>query len=234
MKARSLPRNACIFLILSALLILSACGSTSFRLKNVAKTDIDLVSDAHFREADGLLRTLMIKLYKRNPRELAGTPGKTIKSRLKEVFGTSAMPVSAELGGRTSIAAIDLCFDPGFAGDRVLALVAGLRGMMLEAYGNRPEQFIFDSLDEQKLYNSARNIEIVVWRLGNRLNAGGTPFLLTNSLPGEKANLSFERLFGKLIAIQDMMARITADRGNRAINKVVHSIASAALFPIGL
>jgi hypothetical protein len=30
------------------------------------------------------------------------------------------------------------------------------------------------------------------------------------------------------------MARITADRGNRNINKVVHGIASAALFPIGL
>jgi hypothetical protein len=234
MKARSLPRDACTFLILSALLILSACGSSSFRLKNIAKSDIDMVSDAHFREADELLRTLMIKLYKRNPRELAGTPGKTIKSRLMEVFATSSMPVSAELDGRSSIAAIDLCFDPGFAGDRVFALVAGLRGMMLEAYGNRPEQFLFDSLDGQKLYDSARNLEIVVWRLGNRLKAGGTPFLLTNSLPGEEANLSFERLFGKLIAIQDMMARITADRGNRTINRVVHGVASAALFPIGL
>jgi hypothetical protein len=106
--------------------------------------------------------------------------------------------------------------------------------MMLEAYDNRREQFIFDSLDEQKLYNSARNIEIVVWRLSNRLNEAGAPFLRTNSLPGEEANLSFERLFGKLIAIQDMMARVTADRGNRTINKVVHSIASSALFPIGL
>jgi len=235
MMARSLPRYACTFLLLSTLLIgLPACGTRSFRLKNVAKSDIDLVADAHFREADELLRTLMIKLYKRNPRELARTPGMTIKSRMLQVFAKSPVPVSAEVGGRTSIAAIDLCFDPAFAGDRVLALVEGLRGMMLEAYGNRPEQFLFDSLDEQKLYKSARNIEIVVWRLSNRLNEKGAPFLLTNSLPGEEANLSFERLFGKLIAIQDMMARITADSGNRTINKVVHGIASSALFPIGL
>jgi hypothetical protein len=235
MMARSLPGYACTFLILSSLLLcLPACGTRSYRVKNIAKSDIDLVADAHFREADELLRTLMIKLYKRNPRELAGTPGKTIKSRLLQVFGTSPMPPSAELGNRTSIAAMDLCFDPGFAGDRVLALVAGLRGMMLEAYDNRREQFLFDSLDEQKLYNSARNIEIVIWRLSNRLNEAGAPFLRTNSLPGEEANLSFERLFGKLIAIQDMMAHVTADRGNRTINKVVHSIASSALFPIGL
>ena len=235
MMARSLPRHACTFLVLSALLVLlSACGTRSYQLKNVAKSDVDLVADAHFREVDDLLRTLMIKLYKRNPRELATRHGATIKGRLMEVFAPYPMPLPAELGGRSSIGAIDLCFDPGFSGDRVFALVAGLRGMMLEAYDNRREQFFFDSLDEQKLYKSARNIEIVVWRLSNRLNAEGTPFLRTNSLPGEEANLSFERLFGKLIATQDMMARVTADRGKRTINKVVHSIASSALFPIGL
>jgi len=214
--------------------LLSACAFNSFAWKNVAKADVDLVADAHYREVNELLRTLMIKLYKRNPRELGKTPGATIQGRLYEVFAPVPLPPFSELGGRSSIAAIDLCFDPDFAGDRVFALVAGLQGMMLEAYGNRCEQFLFDTLDSQKLYHSARNLEIVVWRLSNRAGPRGAPFLLSNSRPDEEANLSFERLFGKLIALQDMMATVTADRDKRTINKVVQSLASAVLLPVGI
>jgi len=228
-------RKAILLIVLSTvLLILPACGARPYAFKNVAKSDIDLVADAHFAEVDELLRTLTIKLYKRNPGELVKAPGATIKRRLLQLFESSPLPLFAELDRRTSIAAIDLCFDADFLGDRVFALVAGLRGMMLEAYNNRSEQFFYDSLDGQRLYLSARNVEIVVWRLSNRVDKSGKYFLLTNSLPGEEANLSFERLFGKIIALQDMMARITADRGKRTITKVVHGIASAALFPVGM
>ena len=56
--------------------------------------------------------------------------------------------------------------------------------------------------------------------------------LLTNSLPGEPRNLSYERLFGKLIARQDLVARIVADKGQRALRTVVHSLASAVFLPL--
>jgi len=227
-------RNAIRLTLLSALLLLPSCPFSPCAWKNVAKADVDLVADAHYREVNDLLRTLMIKLYKRNPRELAKTPGATIQGRLYQVFAPVPLPSFAELDRRTGIAAIDLGFDPAFAGDRVFALTAGLQGMMLEAYGNRSEQFLFDTLDAQKLYNSARNLEIVVWRLSNRLGPDGAPLLLSNSRPGEEANLSFERLFGKLIALQEMMATITADRDKRTINKVVQSLASAVLLPVGI
>jgi hypothetical protein len=36
----------------------------------------------------------------------------------------------------------------------------------------------------------------------------------------------------KLIAHQDMMAKIVSDSSNRAINTVVHGIASTTLLPI--
>jgi hypothetical protein len=62
-------------------------------------------------------------------------------------------------------------------------------------------------------------------------NKESEPYLLTNGLAGEPANLSFERLFGQMIVVQDMMARIIADRTNRTINRVVHALASAAFLP---
>jgi hypothetical protein len=214
---------------------LPACSnSRPFRLQNLAKSDIDLVADAHQDEVLSHLRVLMVKLYKRNPRELQKAPGHTINSRLHQVFNLLSPLSFAELDHQQRTAAMNLCFDPEFTGDRVLALVTGLAGMLRNSYENRPEQFLLDSLDEQKLYNSARNIEIVVWRLNNTRDGNGELLLLTNSRENEEANLSFERLFGKIIALQDMMARITADRGNRTINLFVHSVASAAFLPVGL
>jgi hypothetical protein len=42
-------------------------------------------------------------------------------------------------------------------------------------------------------------------------------------------NLSFERLFGKLIVLQEMMARIAGDRGDRAVTRSVHAVSSVFL-----
>ena len=55
-----------------------------------------------------------------------------------------------------------LAFEESYEGDRVLALIEGLRGMVLDAYNGQQEFYLLDELDPQKLYNAARNIEIAV------------------------------------------------------------------------
>ena len=56
--------------------------------------------------------------------------------------------------------------------------------------------------------------------------------LLSNDMTGDVANLSFEREFGKMIAYQDIMAQITAQRTNRIIRRVVQTLATAVFLPI--
>jgi len=202
------------------------------RINNLAKSDINMVADSHIRECNELLRTLIVKLYKRNPRELKKVPGQTVESRLRQIFADPAKLQFAELNLRESTDAMLLAFDDGYTGDRVFALGVGLRSMLYKAYGEQSELYLFGPLEPQKLYNSARNIEIVAWRLAQRRNLRGELFLLTNSTD-QPVNLSFERLFGKMIALQDMMATIAADRTKRTINKIVHSIASAVFLPVG-
>ena len=46
------------------------------------------------------------------------------------------------------------------------------------------------------------------------------------------ANLSFEREFGKLIGIQDTLAKIIEDKNNRAIRFGVVNVASMVFLPI--
>ncbi len=200
-------------------------------LKQIAKTDVDMVADAMFQETTRLMKDLMVKLYRRNPRELARGKGTTVEKRVSALFDTRDKELPLEMDQKIGIEAVLLCFDEAFEGDRVLALVSGLKDMIIGAYDGQEEFFVLSPLDQQKLYNSARNLEILVWRLSNKRKENGELFLLTNGTADGIPNLSFERLFGKMIAIQDMMARIMSDRTNRLINRIVISVATAGFLP---
>lgn len=220
-----------LLLISFCLMLISACSSNSYQFKKVAKSDTDLVADMHIQRINKLIDQLVIKLYKRNPRELAKVPGQTVSRRMQQMADFPPALGYWELGGKGSIDAMLLAFDENYQGDRVFALGVGLRGMMYKAYSEKQEMFLFDQLDPQKLYNSARNLEIVAWRLAHRRDASGRLLLLTNSTNGT-INLSFERLFGKMIANQDMISAIIAGRSDRTINKIFHSIAQAMFLPV--
>ena len=205
---------------------------SSFNIKSLAKSDVDGVLDIHVREARSLLRELMIKLYRRNPRELKKSKYPDIKTNVNRLFYQVHNWKFEELNNKRSINAIHLALDQRFEGDRVFAFITGLSSMVMASYEYKTEFYLLDTIDPQKLYNSARNIEIAVWKLEHALDAEGELLLYSNSLPGEVQNLSYERLFGKLIATQDNMAIIMADKTNRGIKKVIQQMATAVFLPI--
>ncbi len=216
--------------MLRCLLLLLVCslvaGCTGYEIKNVAKSDVDLVADEFIDETRRLVRELTIKLYKRNPAELRKNPGFTIESRLVQLASNPRELRFKELGYREGIDALELVFDEGYRGDRVFALVVGLGGMLRHAYGYNDELFMLDTLRPEPLLTSAHNVEVLSWRLRNSRQANGEPFLVSSEYRGVVDNLSFERLFGKLIVLQEMMARIAGDADDRRVNKVVHAAGS--------
>lgn len=213
------------------LLVLAGCGGSSFRVQNLVKTDIDMVADLHYRQVELLLKELTVKLYRRNPRELQKAPGNSIDLRVTQIFTHPGKPQFAELDS-TGIDAIQLSVDPAFKGDRIFALMVGMTGMIRESYGLKTEFFMLSKLDHQKLYHSARNIEIAMWQIRTHLDEQGGALILTNSRKGEGYNLSYERLFGKLIAHQDMLALIVAQKNQRVIKTVALNVASMAFIPL--
>jgi len=126
---------------------------------------------------------------------------------------------------------MSLAFDPDYRGDRVFALMCGLAGMVRSAYNWQNEQFMFDSLDQQELFNSARNIEVIVWQLSHAKKSSGEPLLFSNRRPGEVEDLSYELTFGKMIAIQDMMAFTVAGKWDRGVNSMVQKV---LFLPMGI
>ncbi len=230
---------------LVALLCLSACAQTGdvgravggFDPKQIAKGDIDRVADAHRRAVFESVRVLAEKLYRRNPREWKKSNHATIEAALNRVLDPRTnwrLPELAEYAKRPPTDQILLALKEDYAGDRVAAFIAGLGGMLNAAFENKNEFYMMDELDPQKLYNSARNIEIAMWKLANARDVSGNLLLLSNeSAPASQPpNLSFEREFGKLIGNLDLLSRIIADKENRTIARVAQSVASAVFLPV--
>lgn len=188
-----------------------------------------MVSDIVIDEIRQQVKTLAVKLYKRNPNQLAVVPGMTIERRIDMIFDAPSRLVFAELAYKEEIHALNLAFDDHFKGDRVFALMVGLTSMLRQSYGYQNELFLYRELDAQKLYNSARNIEVLAWKLSQQKQKTGLQYIVTNRQNGVIDNLSFERIYGKLISIQDVMAKIIADKQNRTIKGVIQGTLSVFL-----
>lgn len=203
-----------------------------FRLSHLAKSDVSFMADIAVERMEHMLRQMTIKLYRRNPRELKKAEDPDLKRRVESIFKHPGRLIFDDAQGKEEIYAMLLGMDPDFQGDRVFAIMVGLTGMIRRSYGYKHEFYMLDSLNGQALYNAARNIEVLSWRLRTRRDENGDLLLLTNSQPGEPENLSFERLFGEMIGLQDLMAELAASKQNRTITKVVQSVGSMVFLPV--
>ncbi|MFV0476651.1 MAG: hypothetical protein ACK5ME_02310 [Parahaliea sp.] len=225
--------HLCQSLIRIALVLIFTLGGgcASYEIKNLAKSDIDLVADEAINTTRTLVRELLVKLYRRNPAELRKIPGMTLEMRLAQLRVNERELVFEELKGKQGIEAMNLAFDSAYTGDRVFALISGLADMLRQAYGYKPEMFMLHQLNAEALSTSARNVEILVWKLKQIRRPDGRPYLITHERDGVIDNLSFERLFGKMIALQDLLAKVAADVDDRLITTAVHT-ASTVFIPL--
>ncbi len=202
-----------------------------FEFSDIAKADVDMVAEVNVRHSMKYLRELARKLYVRNPNEWRRAGHASPAAALKTLFGPARKDPYPGLQNKRSSDAIGLAFDETFHGDRVAAFTYGMYTMLLDGYGGKSRFYLPDRLDPQKLHYLARNFEIAFWKLGHDQRADGRLFLLSNSFEGS-GNLSFERIAGKLIGLQDHMAQVVAESSNRKIKNVIQSVASAVFFPI--
>jgi hypothetical protein len=203
-----------------------------FQAADLLKSDVDAAAELHLQESLASARLLMEKLYRRNPRELRKGGHAALEPAVERAFDPRSGFRFPELNHARGTEAIQLALKPEYQGDRVFAFSVGLAGMIVQSYGDKTEIYLTDTLDPQKLYNAARNVEIAAWKLANARDANGQLLLLSNEAAGDVQNLSFEREIGKLIAYQDVMARVSAQRTNRTIRRSVQFIATAVFLPI--
>lgn len=205
---------------------------TTFDIKYLAKTEIDRVADTNRAEVVAGLMIIADKLYRRNPREWKKAGLASREAALDRLKYRVILP--ADLEGKREGAAAMLAFKEDYAGDRVAALMFGLLTMVDAAFEDKQEFFVLDDLNEQKLNNAARNLEIAIWKLSSSRNEAGEAFILSNEIDPANRNISFEREFGRTIGLLDFMAKIVADRHGRTLSRATQSVATAVFLPVGL
>lgn len=203
-------------------------------INQLAKSDFDRMADVEIRENIESLRTLMLKLYRRNPHELKKSTSDSAEKMAAWIFDGSAQHQYRfpEINNLQTTEAIFLAFKPEYTGDRVLPFIVGLQTMLLKAHNDKSDFYLTDSIDPQRVYNVARNIEIAAWKLSNARRADGTLYLLTNEMNDTEKNLSFEREFGKMIGRTDLYAISLAEKSQRFISRVMQNLATAVFLPI--
>jgi hypothetical protein len=205
---------------------------TRFDPRYLAKTEIDRVIDTDRAEVMAGLRRIAEKLYKRNPKEWKKGGQPSMEAALDRLFaGGVDFP---ELEGRREGAAALFAFSPNYQGDRVLGVMAGLLGMVYAAFEHKTDFYVLDDLNEQKLYNCARNIEIAIWKMSSTRIANGESLVFSNELDPNNPNLSFEREFGRVIGLLDFLSKVVADKHGRTITRFTQSMATAIFLPVGL
>ena len=230
-----------VAVLLAACVLLSACsapgtapsarGSGGFDLGQLVKTDINRVAETHQQHVFASLRRLADKLYRRNPAEWRKGGAPSAEAAVSRIFDEKHRWRFASLGHRRDLEAMRIALHPEFRGDRVQALIVGLASMVQSALGDREVFYMLDDLAPQHLYNAARNVEIVAWKLSSTRDASGSLLLLSNEI-GEVSNLSFEREFGRVIGLLDALADIVEDETERTVTRVVQNITTAVFLPV--
>lgn len=236
--------NMHLFFTFFLLIALTGCASEGIQRKDgvasarafspadLAKGAADMMAELSQRESLKSLKLLTEKLYRRNPQEFRKSGQESAEAASARIFEQIPKWAESPSNQPNWEENFKLAFLEGYSGDRVQAFMSALTSMLLASYNYKTEFFLTDTLSAQKLYNSARNIEVAVWKLSNAKQPNGTKVLLSNSMEGEIANLSFEREFGKLIAQQDMMALIIEDTSNRSISRAFQGVATFVFLPI--
>jgi hypothetical protein len=225
--------------LLVSIFFLLGCTSNTSKpesnggLTRLAKSDIGEVIEIHQKAVMLDLKKLMVKLYKRNPNQRYDRDIRTITDSVNLTFSRPFdfnYPEFSTIKKPTDI--VRLSLEESYQGDRVLAFIVGLRKMLMASYDNHTEFFYFTSIDQQKLYNGARNIEIAAWLLAKQRDQDGNLLILSDSLSDETRNLSYQRLIGEMIATQDNLAYVIAQKTGRLIKTVVVKAASLVFLPI--
>ena len=198
----------------------------------LGKTDFDRMADHEIRENIQSLRSLMIKLYKRNPVELKKSTSEDAEKMVNWVFNGNHNWNFEAINNVQGNEAIYLTFNEDFKGDRVLPFIVGIYTMLIKAHGGKKEFYLFDSIDPQLLYNASRNVEIAAWKLSNTKDASGKLFLVANEINAKENNLSFEREFGKIIGRTDFIAFTLSEKMERSITRIIQNLATGILIPI--
>ena len=141
------------------IIFLASCKNNL--LTNIAKTDIDIITEIHVSNAKENIEDLIIKLYKLNPIYIRKNEKfNNVSEVIIDIFKDIDVK-KIDKTGKDNINLILKGFNHDFNGDRIYYICKGLYGMINASYNYKNKFYLTDpKLDAQKLMNTAINIEL--------------------------------------------------------------------------
>ena len=156
-SGQGLPKSGLALLICLALAGCSSPGTApsatrerGFDPRQLIKTDLNRVAEAHQHHIFASLRRLAGKLYKRNPREWRKSDAPSAEAAISRIFDEQHRWRFESLGNRRDLDALHVALHPDYRGDRVQALIVGLASMVQSAFGDREVFYLLDDLEPQQ------------------------------------------------------------------------------------
>ena len=219
-------------LLLISVLLMACTQAPPEPIAQFGKGTIDEIIELHQQRVMQDLKSLTLKLYRRNPNERHDRGKRSLEDSVARLFNYPAHVGFAKWKNTKPTDILRDALSSDYQGDRVLAFTVGMRRMLMASYNNQTEFYYLTEIDAQKLYNSARNIEIAAWLLATKRDSQGERILLSDSTKSLERNLSFQRLIGGMIATQDNLSQIIAQKDGRLVKNIVVQAASMAFLPI--
>ncbi len=204
---------------------------TRYSPRQFFKSDVDHFVETSQRRLFASLRQLAEKLYRRNPREWRKSGASGVEAAVSAIFDVEHGWRFSALAHRRDVDALQIALHPAYGGDRVLAFIVGLASMVQTAFGDKVDFYIVNDLNAQRFYNAARNVEIAAWKLATTLDESGNLLLLSNEM-GPVNNLSFEREFGRIIGVLEVLTDVIEVKTERTVVRVVQNMATAVFLPL--
>ncbi len=222
---RSVRQSISCLAIALLVVSLTSCGQLNEPFRQLGKFEVDNVGDIMIKELESQTRQISRMLYEINPDELQKS-SVSLPERLQQIVVHPLSIGYQELANKQGVDAIKLALNPAFPNDRVFALMTGISGMTKLAFNSRRELFVPDILDPQKLYNAARNLELINRNLHKQV-AGKTLLNL-----GSKQNTkSFGWRLAQVVSTLDLASKIVDNRGIRTLRTTAQAI-TTTLLPI--
>ena len=128
-------------LIILSILVLTSCKNNVFT--NIAKTDVDIITEIHVSNANNYIEDLIIKLYKVNPKYISRNQKfDTVSSVIIDIF-KDVDKSKLDKTGQENIDLILKGFNKDFNGDRIYYICKGLYGMINASY-NYKRKILFN------------------------------------------------------------------------------------------
>ena len=181
------------------------------------ETDPNRMANLEVRDNLKTLYGLMDELYARNPSEWKKGNAASMAAAKAQV--RLAVDNHTPLPGSTArdARAINAGLDPTFKGDRVAMLIYGMGDMLITAHGGKKTLYLLDGLDAQRVYNTSRNFELVMWALAQRRDTAGHLLLVADVGRDNNKNLGIEQGFGTMIGRTDLVAEFISEKYRRAV-----------------